>query len=32
MEHKASIFNQPDIELVVCRANEFPAGIKDRFD
>ena len=32
MEHKASIINQPDIELVVCRANEFPAGIKDAWE
>lgn len=32
MEHKASIINQPDIELVVCRAKEFPAGIKDSWE
>jgi hypothetical protein len=32
MGHKASIVNQPDIELIVCRATEFPAGIKDSWE
>ncbi len=29
MKNKPTFINQPDIQLVVCRANEFPAGIKD---
>jgi predicted transcriptional regulator YdeE len=29
MKYKPTIVDQPDIELVVCRASEFPAGIKD---
>ena len=29
MEYKATIVNQPEMELVVCQATEFPAGIKD---
>jgi hypothetical protein len=29
MAHKVTIIEQPDIELIVCRASEFPAGIKD---
>lgn len=29
MERKATIVDQAAIELVLCRANEFPAGIKD---
>jgi hypothetical protein len=32
MGHQASIVNQPDIELIVCRANEFPAGIKNSWE
>lgn len=32
MNHKATIFDQPDVELVVCRATEFPAGIKDAWE
>lgn len=29
MKQNAAIVQLPDIQLVVCRANEFPAGIKD---
>lgn len=29
MKYKANLVDQPDIQLVVCRASEFPAGIKD---
>lgn len=32
MEYKVSIIDQPDIELIVCRATEFPAGIKDSWE
>lgn len=32
MKHKATLINQPEIELVVCRAAEFPAGIKDSWE
>jgi hypothetical protein len=32
MEHQVSIVDQPDIELIVCRADEFPAGIKDSWE
>ena len=32
MEHKATIIDQPEIELIVCRASEFPAGIKDAWE
>lgn len=32
MGHQTSIVNQPDIELIVCRADEFPAGIKDSWE
>ncbi len=32
MEHKVTIVSQPDIQLIVCRAVEFPAGIKDSWD
>ncbi|MGE5373611.1 MAG: hypothetical protein ACM3XO_01045 [Bacteroidota bacterium] len=32
MEHKITIISQPDVQLVVCRASEFPAGIKDAWD
>jgi predicted transcriptional regulator YdeE len=32
MDHKATVIDQPDIELVVCRATEFPAGIKDSWE
>lgn len=32
MEHKASIIDQPAVELIVCRANEFPAGIRDAWE
>lgn len=32
MKHSVTIVSQPDIELVVCRANEFPAGIKDSWE
>ncbi len=29
MQQSATIVQLPDIQLIVCRANEFPAGIKD---
>ncbi len=29
MKNKSTLVNQPEVKLVVCRANEFPAGIKD---
>ena len=32
MNYKATVIEQPDIQLVVCRAKEFPAGIKDSWD
>jgi hypothetical protein len=32
MEYKATIINQPEIQLIVCRAIEFPAGIKDSWE
>lgn len=32
MEHKATVVDLPDIKLVVCRAQEFPAGIKDAWN
>jgi hypothetical protein len=32
MEHKVTIVDQPDIQLAVCRAAEFPAGIKDSWE
>ncbi len=32
MKYKASIVDQPDIKLIVCRATEFPTGIKDSWD
>jgi hypothetical protein len=32
MKHSITVVNQPDIELVVCRANEFPAGIKHSWE
>lgn len=32
MEHKSTIIDQPDIELIVCRASQFPAGIKDSWE
>lgn len=32
MKHKSTIIDQPAIELVVCRASEFPAGIKDSWE
>lgn len=32
MGHQATIVDQSDIELIVCRASEFPAGIKDSWE
>ena len=32
MKYKSTIINQPEIKLVVCRATEFPAGIKDSWE
>ena len=32
MEHQVSIVDQPDIELILYRADEFPAGIKDSWE
>ncbi len=32
MQHKVTFVEQPNIQLVVCRATEFPAGIKDSWD
>ena len=32
MERRTTIVDQPDIELVVCRADEFPAGIKESWE
>lgn len=32
MQHKASIVSQPDLELIVCRASDFPSGIKDAWE
>ena len=32
MERRATIVEQSDIELVVCRADEFPTGIKDSWE
>lgn len=32
MKHKSTIIDQPEIELIVCRASEFPAGIKDSWE
>jgi hypothetical protein len=29
MKYTATVVHQPDVTLVVCEANEFPAGIKD---
>jgi predicted transcriptional regulator YdeE len=32
IKYQATIVNQLDIELVVCRADEFPAGIKESWE
>ena len=32
MKHKATIVDQPEIELIVCRADEFPASIKESWE
>ena len=32
MEHKATVVQQPDVQLVVCRATEFPAGIRESWE
>ena len=32
MKHNVTLVNQPEIELIVCRATEFPAGIKDSWE
>ena len=32
MKHNVTIVNQLDVQLVVCRAEEFPAGIKESWE
>ena len=32
MKHNVTLVNQPEIELIVCRATEFPTGIKDSWE
>ena len=32
MERRATVVDQPDVKLVVCRADEFPAGIKESWE
>lgn len=32
MEYKVTIIDQPEIQLIVCRATEFPAGMKDSWE